>query len=103
LPKDFILCSQFDSLEEKDLGTLTRILHSGTSNPEAASDAEVPEGTLPTKRKRAAATGPIAKCARETPSAKVTKKLEKEKLRLKEIDTGSSKQGFIENFFSNPG
>jgi hypothetical protein len=41
--------------------------------------------------------------AHEAPSAKVTKKLEKEKLQLKEINTGSSKQGLIENSFSKPG
>ncbi|KAK1666404.1 hypothetical protein QYE76_054563 [Lolium multiflorum] len=88
---------QLDSLEEKDIGTLTRIPHTGTSNPEAASDAEIPKGAPPAKRKRVAASGSAAKRAREAPNAKATKKLEKEKLRLKEIDTGSSKQGSIEH------
>jgi hypothetical protein len=63
---------------------------------------ENPEAAPPAKRKRATASGPTAKRAREVPSAMATKKLEKEKLRLKEIDTGGSKQGIIENFFSRP-
>jgi hypothetical protein len=80
-----------------------RIPHTRSSNPEAASDAENPEAAPPAKRKRAIASGSTAKRAHETPSAKATKKLEKEKLGLKEIDTGSSKQGSIEYFFTKPG
>jgi hypothetical protein len=77
LSKDFVLCIQLDSLEEKDLGTLTRIPHAGTTNPEATSDAEIPEGPPPAKRKRGAASGSAPKRAREAPSAAATKKLEK--------------------------
>jgi hypothetical protein len=101
--KDFILYSQFDSLEEKDLGTLTRIPHAGTSNPEAASDAEIPEGHHPAKRKRGAASGSAPIRAREAPSAAATKKIDREKQRLKEIDIGKGSQGSIERFFSKPG
>jgi hypothetical protein len=82
---------------------LTRIPHTSTSNPEAASEAENPEGAPPAKRRRDVASGSMAKRAREAPSTKATKKLEKEKLRLKEIDTDSSKQGSIEQFFIKPG
>jgi hypothetical protein len=82
---------------------LTRIPHTGSSNPEAASDAKNLEAAPPAKQKRATASGSTAKRARETPSAKATKKLEKEKLRLKEIDAVGSKQGLIEKFFSKPG
>ncbi|KAK1686515.1 hypothetical protein QYE76_047363 [Lolium multiflorum] len=92
-----------ESLEEKDLRTLTRTPHTGPSNPKAASEARNPEAAPPAKRKRAAASGSMTKHTRKAPSAKVTKKLEKEKLLLKEIDTGSSKHGLIENFFSKPG
>jgi hypothetical protein len=103
LPKDFILCVQLDSLDEKDLGTFTRVPHSGTTNPEAASDVEVPEGPPPAKRKRGATSGSAPKRARETPSAAATKKLEKEKQRLKEIDTGKGSQTSLEWFFTKPG
>jgi hypothetical protein len=72
-------------------------------NPETTSDAENPEAAPPAKWKRAATSGSTAKRSHETPNAKATKKLEKEKLRLKEIDTGYSKHGLIEKFFSKPG
>ncbi|KAK1697424.1 hypothetical protein QYE76_014121 [Lolium multiflorum] len=88
---------------EMDLGTFPRIPHTGTSNPKAASDAEIPEDAPPTKRKRAAPSGSAAKRAREAPSAAATKRLEKEKQHLKEIDTGKSAQGGIERFFNKPG
>jgi hypothetical protein len=39
----------------------------------------------------------------ETPSAAATKKLEKEKQRLKEIDTGKGSQASLERFFNKPG
>ncbi|KAK1647490.1 hypothetical protein QYE76_065295 [Lolium multiflorum] len=44
---------RLDSLEEKDLGTLTQIPHSGSANQETASDAENPEvaGNKPQKMK----------------------------------------------------
>jgi hypothetical protein len=82
---------------------LTQIPHTGSSNPEAASDVENPEAAPPAKRKRAAASRSTPKREREAPSAKAPKKLEKEKLRLKEMDTSSSKQGSIEQFFIKPG
>ncbi|KAK1660623.1 hypothetical protein QYE76_048782 [Lolium multiflorum] len=91
-----------DSLEEKDLGTLTRVPHTGTTNPEAASDAEIPDAAPPAKRKRGAASGSTSKRARDTLSVAATKKLEKEKQRLKEIDTGRSSQASIERFFNKP-
>ncbi|KAK1628700.1 hypothetical protein QYE76_003015 [Lolium multiflorum] len=72
-----------EELEEKDLGTLIRIPHSGTNDPEAASDVEIPETSGPAKRKRAAPSSPASKRARETPSAAATRKAEKEKQRLK--------------------
>ncbi|KAK1660664.1 hypothetical protein QYE76_048823 [Lolium multiflorum] len=93
---------QLDSLEEKDLGTLTRVPHTGTTNPEAASDAEIPDAAPPAKRKRGAVSGSTSKRARDTLSVAATKKLEKEKQRLKEIDTGRSSQASIERFFNKP-
>ncbi|KAK1647974.1 hypothetical protein QYE76_065779 [Lolium multiflorum] len=76
-----------EALEEKDLGTLTRNPHAGTTEPEAASDTEAPKALAPAKRKRAAPAGPASKHARETPSAAATRRAEKEKQRLKQIDT----------------
>ncbi|KAK1650920.1 hypothetical protein QYE76_068725 [Lolium multiflorum] len=43
----FVLCVLLEALEEKDLGTLTRIPHTGTTIPEAASDAEILEAKFP--------------------------------------------------------
>ncbi|KAK1651431.1 hypothetical protein QYE76_069236 [Lolium multiflorum] len=88
-----------EELEEKDLGTLIRIPHSGTNDPEAASDAEIPETSGPAKRKRTAPSGPAAKCTRETPSAAATRRAEKEKQRLKQIDTSKQLQPNIDQFF----
>jgi hypothetical protein len=82
---------------------LIRTPQTGTSNPGAASDAEEHEAAPPAKWKRGAASGSKAKRPRESPSAKTTKNLEKDKLRLKEIDTRSSKQGGIEQFFIKSG
>ncbi|KAK1627830.1 hypothetical protein QYE76_002145 [Lolium multiflorum] len=50
-----------EALQEKDLGTLTRVPHEGNTDPEVASDAEAPEAPAPTKRKRGASSGPSAK------------------------------------------
>jgi hypothetical protein len=94
---------QLEDLEEKDLGNLTRVPHSGNTNPEAASDVEAPEGPAPTKRKRGTTSGAASKRAREAPSTAATKKAEKEKLRLKEIDTSKNSQPNIEQFFIKPG
>jgi hypothetical protein len=102
-PKDFTLCIQLESIEEKDLGTLTRIPHAGTTNPEAASDAEIPEGPPPAKWKRGATFRSTPKRTRETPSSAATKKLENEKQRLKEIDTGKGSQASMERFINKPG
>jgi hypothetical protein len=77
--------------------------HVGTSNLEGASDAEEPKAAPPAKRKREIASDSKDKRPRESPSAKTTKKLEKYKLRLKEIDTSSIKQGEIEQFFAKSG
>ncbi|KAK1596483.1 hypothetical protein QYE76_026956 [Lolium multiflorum] len=79
-----------ETLEEKDLGNLTQVPQSGNTNPEAASNMEAPEGPAPGKRKRGAASGPASKRVCETPSAATTKKAEKEKQRIKEIDTSKS-------------
>ncbi|KAM0851416.1 hypothetical protein ACQ4PT_052436 [Festuca glaucescens] len=94
----------FDSLEEKDLGFLVRTPISGPSNPDPASDAEKDDETepiLPSKRKRESEYGNTSKRGRGVRGSKVssaaTKILEKEKLRLKEIDT--SKKGGIDQFF----
>nr|XP_051202604.1 uncharacterized protein LOC127316235 [Lolium perenne] len=86
-------------IAEKDLGTLIRVPHSGTTDPEAASDAEIPETSGPTKSKRAAPSGPAPKRARETPSAAATRRVEKEKQRLKQIDTSKQSQPNIDQFF----
>jgi hypothetical protein len=66
------LCAQLEELEEKDLGTLIRVPQTRTTDPEAASDAEIPETSGPAKRKRAAPSGPASKRAYETPSATAT-------------------------------
>jgi hypothetical protein len=93
------LHAQLEALEEKDLGTLTRVPHSGNTDPEAASDAEAPEAPISAKRKRGASSGPAPKRARETPSAAATQKAEKEKRRLKQIDTSMHSQPNIAQFF----
>jgi hypothetical protein len=78
---------------------LTRIPHAGTTDPEAASDAEAPEAPAPAKRKRVVPAGPAAKHARETPSVAATRRAEKEKQRLKQIDTSKQSQPNIDQFF----
>ncbi|KAK1617678.1 hypothetical protein QYE76_023195 [Lolium multiflorum] len=88
-----------EALEEKDLGTLTRVPHAGNTDPEVASDAEAPEAPAPTKRKRGASSGPAAKRAREVPSTVATRKAEAEKKRLKLIDTTKQSQPNIDQFF----
>jgi hypothetical protein len=94
------LCTQLEALEEKDLGNLTRIPHTDTTNPEAACDVEIPAGPPPAKRKRGVASGSAPKRARETPSTALA---EKEKQQLKEIDTSKSSQASLERFFNKPG
>ncbi|KAK1628289.1 hypothetical protein QYE76_002604 [Lolium multiflorum] len=73
------------ALKEKDLGNLTRVHHAGNTDPEAASDAVVPEAPAPAKRKRGASSGPTSKRAREAPSAAATRKAEREKQHLNKI------------------
>ncbi|KAK1664792.1 hypothetical protein QYE76_052951 [Lolium multiflorum] len=98
-----------EALEEKDLGTLTRVPHAGNTDPEVASDAEAPEAPAPSKRKRGASfgSGPAAKRAREVPNTAATRKAEVEKKRLKLIDTSNQSQPNIHQFFmssaKNPG
>ena len=92
--------AQLEALEEKDLGTLTRVPHSGNTDPKAASDTEAPEAPAPAKRKRGASSGPAPKRARETPSAAATRKLEREKQCLKLIDTSKKSQPNIARFFA---
>jgi hypothetical protein len=60
---------------------------------------EVPETSCPAKRKRAAPSGPAPKRAREAPSAAATRRAEKEKHRLKHIDTINQSQPNIDQFF----
>ncbi|KAK1610929.1 hypothetical protein QYE76_034602 [Lolium multiflorum] len=88
-----------EELVEKDLGTRIQIPHSGTNDPEVASDVEIPETSGPAKRKRAAPSGPTPKRARETPSAAATRRAEKENQRLKQIDTSKQLQPYIDQFF----
>jgi hypothetical protein len=64
---------------------------------------EAPEAPAPAKRKRGAAFGQASKHAREAPNAMATKKAEKEKQRLKEIDTSRGSQANIEQFFLKSG
>jgi hypothetical protein len=90
---------QLEALEEKDLGTLTRVLHSGNTNPEAALDTESPEAPPPAKRKRVATSGPAPKHSRKAASAAANRKAEKEKQLLKQIDTSNHSQPNIEQFF----
>ncbi|KAK1683682.1 hypothetical protein QYE76_044530 [Lolium multiflorum] len=92
-----------EALEENDLGTLLRIPHAGNTDPEVASDAEVPEAPGPSKRKRGASSGPTAKCAREVASTVATRKAEAEKKRLKLIDTSNRAQPNIHQFFMSSG
>ncbi|KAK1648634.1 hypothetical protein QYE76_066439 [Lolium multiflorum] len=87
------------ALEEKDLGTLTRVPHAGNTDPEAASDAEAPEAPAPTKRKRGASSGPASKRARKAPTVAATRKAEAEKKCLKQIDTSKQSQPNIDQFF----
>ncbi|KAK1616547.1 hypothetical protein QYE76_022064 [Lolium multiflorum] len=97
------------ALEEKDLGTLTRVPHAGNTDPEVASDTEAPAAPAPSKRKRGASSGsgPTAKRARDVPSTAATRKAEAEKKRLKLIDTSNQNQPNIHQFFmtsaKNPG
>jgi hypothetical protein len=93
------LHEHLEALEEKDLRTLTRVPHSSTTDPEAVSDAKAPEAPAAAKRKRGATSGQAPKRAREAPSAAATRKAEKEKQRLKQIDTSKHKQPNIEQFF----
>jgi hypothetical protein len=76
------LLAQLEALKEKDVGTLTRVPHAGTTDREAASDAEATEAPAPAKRKRVAPSGPTSKRALETPSTAATRKAEKEKQRF---------------------
>ncbi|KAK1609136.1 hypothetical protein QYE76_032809 [Lolium multiflorum] len=88
-----------EALEEGELGTLLRVPHSGNNDPEAASEAEVPDAPRPAKRKKAAPSSPAAKRAREAPSIAATRKAEAEKKRLKLIDTSNRAQPNIQQFF----
>ncbi|KAK1665999.1 hypothetical protein QYE76_054158 [Lolium multiflorum] len=88
-----------EALEEGELGTLLRVPHSGNNDPEAASEAEVPDAPRLTKRKKAAPSSPAAKRAREAPSIAATRKAEAEKKRLKLIDTSNRAQPNIQQFF----
>ncbi|KAK1629059.1 hypothetical protein QYE76_003374 [Lolium multiflorum] len=98
-----------EALEDKDLGTLTRVPHSGNTDPEVASDPEAPAAPAPSKRKRGASSGsgPTAKRARDVLSTAATRKVEAEKKRLNLIDTSNKNQPNIHQFFTtstkNPG
>ncbi|KAK1678939.1 hypothetical protein QYE76_039787 [Lolium multiflorum] len=88
-----------EALEEGELGTLLRVPHSGNNDPEAASEAEVPDAPRLTKRKKVAPSSPASKRAREAPSIAATRKAEAEKKRLKLIDTSNRAQPNIQQFF----
>nr|XP_051229649.1 uncharacterized protein LOC127347510 [Lolium perenne] len=92
-----------EALEENDLGTLLRVPHAGNTDPEVASDVEVPEAPRPSKRKRGASSSPATKRAREAPSTAATRKAEAEKKRLKLIDTSNRAQPNIHQFFRSSG
>ncbi|KAK1664581.1 hypothetical protein QYE76_052740 [Lolium multiflorum] len=101
--------AHLEALEDKDLGTLTRVPHSGNTDPEVASDPEAPVDPAPSKRKRGASSGsgPTAKRARDVLSTAATRKAEAEKKRLNLIDTSNKNQPNIHQFFrtstKNPG
>ncbi|KAK1682834.1 hypothetical protein QYE76_043682 [Lolium multiflorum] len=99
LDKRIRVLIKLDALMKKDLGTLTRVPHAGNTDPEDASDAEVPEAPAPAKRKRGASSGPASKRAREAPSAAATRKAEAEKKHLKQIDTSQQSQPNIVQVF----
>ncbi|KAK1608550.1 hypothetical protein QYE76_032223 [Lolium multiflorum] len=98
-----------EALEDKDLGTLTRVPHSGNTDPEVASDPEAPAAPDPSKQKRGPSSGssPTAKRARGVASTAATRKAEAEKKRLNLIDTSNKNQPNIHHFFTtsskNPG
>ncbi|KAK1691748.1 hypothetical protein QYE76_008445 [Lolium multiflorum] len=92
-----------EALEEGDLGTLVRVPHTGNTDPEAASEAEVPEVPCPSKRKKVAPSSPAAKHAREVLSTAATRKAEAEKKRLKLIDTSNRAQPDMHHFFKSSG
>ncbi|KAK1681591.1 hypothetical protein QYE76_042439 [Lolium multiflorum] len=81
----------------------------GNTDPEVASDAEVPAALAPSKRKIGASSGsgPTAKRARDVLSTAATRKAEAEKKRLKLIDSSNQNQPNIHQFFmssvKNPG
>ncbi|KAK1601285.1 hypothetical protein QYE76_018130 [Lolium multiflorum] len=91
-----------EALEDKDLGTLTRVPHSSNTDPEVASDPEAPAAPAPSKRKRGASSGsgPTAKRARDVLSTAATRKAEAEKKRLNLIDTSNKNQPNIHQFFT---
>ncbi|KAK1662929.1 hypothetical protein QYE76_051088 [Lolium multiflorum] len=93
------LLTKLEALDKGELGTLFRVPHSGNNDPEAASEAEVPDAPRLTKRKKAAPSSPAAKRAREAPSIAATCKAEAEKKRLKLIDTSNRAQPNIQQFF----
>ncbi|KAK1682383.1 hypothetical protein QYE76_043231 [Lolium multiflorum] len=98
-----------EALEDKDLGTLTRVPHAGNTDPEVASDTEAPVAPAPSKRKRGASSGfgPTAKRTRDVASTAATRKAEAEKKCPKLIDTSNQNQPNIHQFFmtstKNPG
>ncbi|KAK1696247.1 hypothetical protein QYE76_012944 [Lolium multiflorum] len=92
-----------EALEESELGTLVRVPTTGTTDPEAASEAEAHDAPRPSKRKRPAPSSPAAKRAREVLSIAATRKAEVEKKRLKLIDTSNKGQPDIQQFFKPSG
>nr|XP_051190085.1 uncharacterized protein LOC127303384 [Lolium perenne] len=94
---------ELEALEEGELGTLVRVPTTGTTDPEAASEAEAHDAPRPSKRKRPAPSSPAAKRAREVLSTAATRKAEAEKKRLKLIDTSNKGQPDIQQFFKPSG
>ncbi|KAK1626494.1 hypothetical protein QYE76_000809 [Lolium multiflorum] len=92
-----------EALEDSELGTLLRVPHAGNTDPEVASEAEVPEAPRPSKRKGGASSGLAAKRVREAPSIADTRKAEAEKKRLKLIDTSNRPNLTSTSFLGPPG
>ncbi|KAK1648867.1 hypothetical protein QYE76_066672 [Lolium multiflorum] len=97
IPRDLHI--HLEALEEGELGTLLRVPQAGNTDPEAASEAEAPEVTCPSKRKKATSSSPAAKRVREAPTIAATRKAEAKKKRLKLIDTSNRAQHNIQQFF----
>ncbi|KAK1629057.1 hypothetical protein QYE76_003372 [Lolium multiflorum] len=88
-----------EELEEKDLRTLIRVPHSGINDPEAASDAEIPETSGPCQAQENCPLRPCPEaCPRNTKCCGYPDGGER-KQRLKQIDTSKQSQPNIDQLF----